>query len=104
MSIEEIRAGLRDGTLAICLPAAHENFASSFLEEFSERILKQSWCDVATRTHLKIPALLDEGETEEDAAAAIQFEYGTEISDLSGMPFWEVVRRCARHRVPAARS
>ena len=38
-STEEIRDGLREGTIVFCLPAAHENFTCQFLEEFSERIL-----------------------------------------------------------------
>jgi hypothetical protein len=96
LSVEEIREGLRDGTVAFCLPAAHENFPSAFLEEFSERILKQNWSDVASRTHLKIPALLDSDETAEDAVAAIRVEYDAEVGDLNVLPFWEVIRRCAR--------
>jgi hypothetical protein len=95
-STEEIRDGLREGTIVFCLPAAHENFTCQFLEEFSERILKQPWLDVAFRTHLQIPALLDDGESAEDLAANIQDEYGVDVTDLPGLPFWEVIRRCAR--------
>jgi hypothetical protein len=95
-SPDEIREGLHDGTIVLCLPAAHENFTTDFLEDFSARILKQPWLDVATRTHLKIPALLDNGESEEELAETIEFEYGTDVSDLPGLPLWEVMRRCAR--------
>jgi hypothetical protein len=95
MTTEELRTGLRDGTVLFCLPAAHENFTSYFLETFSARILKQSWYDVAPRTHLGIPALVDQTESEEDLAATIQFEYGTDVSDLPGLPLWPVMRRCA---------
>jgi len=96
MSADEIRAGLRDGTVIFCLPAAHENFTTAFLEDFSARILKQDWHDVASRSHLRIPALLDDDESEEDLAATIRFEYGADVTDLPGLPFWAVVRRCAR--------
>jgi hypothetical protein len=95
-STEEIRDGLREGTIVFCLPAAHENFTCQFLEEFSERILKQAWLDVAFRTHLQIPALLDDGESTEELVANIQDEYGVDVTDLPGLPFWEVIGRCAR--------
>jgi len=98
LSLEEMRAGLRDGSVIFCLPAAHENFTSEFLEDFSARILKQNWTDVASRTHLHIPALLDHNETEDDLAATIRDEYGADVSDLPGLPLWEVIRRCARPR------
>jgi hypothetical protein len=97
MSIEQIRNGLRDGTVVFCLPPAHENYTSEFLEEFSERILKQHWNDVAARSHLKMPALMDNDESESDLAIAIAVEYGADVSDLPGLPLWEVIRRCA-HR------
>jgi hypothetical protein len=95
LSAEEVRAGLRDGSVAFCLPPAHENFTSEFLEDFSERILRQAWYRVAARSHLRIPALLDNEESEEDLAAAIHFEYGADVTDLPGLPLWEVMRRCA---------
>jgi hypothetical protein len=98
LSIQEIREGLRDGSLTLCLPAAHENFTSEFLEAFSARILKQDWHDVASRTHLRIPALVDNRESEEDLAEAIGIEYGADVSDLPGLPLWEVIARCARGR------
>jgi hypothetical protein len=100
MSAEEIRAGLRDGTVVFCLPAAHENFTTAFLEDFSERILKQNWLDVANRGHLHLPALVDGEESEEDLAAAIHFEYGADVSDLRGLPLWEVMSRCANRSRP----
>jgi len=96
LSAQEIREGLRDGTVTFCLQAAHENFTTSFLEEFSERILRQDWRDVATRSHLRMGALVEFEESEDDLVAAIRVEYGADISDLPGLPFWEVVRRCAR--------
>jgi hypothetical protein len=95
-STQEIRDGLRDGTVVFCLPAAHENFTTEFLEEFSERILKQHWLDVAFRTHLHIPALLDDDESMDELVSNIQDEYGVDVTDLPGLPFWEVIRRCAR--------
>lgn len=96
LTTEQIRAGLRDGTVVFCMPPAHENFTCDFLEDFSERILRQNWQDVATRSHLHIPALLDNDETEEDLAATISSEYGADVSDLPGLPLWEVIARCAR--------
>jgi hypothetical protein len=98
MSIEEIRDGLRDGTVVFCLAPAHENFTSEFLEEFSIRILHQDWQDVASRSHLRIPALLDSEESEEELAATIRFEYGADVTDLPGLPLWQVIRRCAEAR------
>ena len=41
LSVEEFKAGFRDGTLAFFLPAAHAELSSDYLEDFSERILKQ---------------------------------------------------------------
>ena len=96
LSSDEIRNGLRDGTIVLCLPAAHENFTSEFLEDFSARILKQGWLEVAPRTHLQIPALVDNDESEDDLVAIIQEVYGADVSDLPGLPLWEVMRRCAR--------
>jgi hypothetical protein len=89
----EIREGLKDGSIVLCLPPAHENFTNEFLEDFSARILKQDWTDVAPRTHLRIPALV--GESEDDIVATIEDLYGADVSDLPGLPLWEVMRRCA---------
>jgi len=98
MSLDEFRTGLRDGSVLFCLPAAHENFTNDFLEQFSMRILKQGWHDVAQRTHLRIPAIVDDLDAEEDVAAAIRVEYGVDITNLAGLPLWEVMRRCAGNR------
>jgi hypothetical protein len=95
LTVAEIREGLRAGTVVLCLPPAHENFTMEFLEEFSFRILKQDWVDVAARTHLRIPALVDGVESEDDLAEAIQEIYGADVSDLPGLPLWEVINRCA---------
>ena len=99
MTADEIRDGLRDGTVVFCLPAAHENFTNAFLEDFSQRILHQCWSEVAVRTHMSLPALLDQDASEEDLVAAIESEYGVDVTDLPGLPLWEVIRRCA---LPAA--
>jgi hypothetical protein len=96
LTTEQIREGLRDGTVVFCMPPAHENYTCDFLEDFSERILRQNWHDVASRSHLQIPALLDNDETEEELAATIRTEYGADVSDLPGLPLWEVIARCAR--------
>jgi hypothetical protein len=95
MSTAEIREGLRDGTVVFCLPPAHENFTNEFLKEFSQRILGLDWLDIASRSHLHIPALLDDDECMEEVMEAIRDEYGADVSDLPGLPFWEVIRRCA---------
>jgi hypothetical protein len=95
MTTAEIRAGLKDGSVVLCLPPAHENFTNEFLEDFSVRILKQNWLDVAPRSHLQIPALVDGSESEDDLAESIHDLYGADVSDLPGLPLWEVMRRCA---------
>ena len=95
-STDEIRDGLREGTIVFCLPAAHENFTNEFLNEFSERILGQDWLDVAFRTHLRIPALLDDDESADDLIETIHHAYGVDVTDLPELPFWEVLGRCAR--------
>ena len=84
------------------MPPAHENFTSAFLKEFSERILGLDWLDIASRSHLHIPALLDDGESMDVIAAAIRDEYGADVSDLPGLPFWKVLERCARSSKPHA--
>ena len=98
MNTHEIREGLRDGTVVFCLPPAHENFTSEFLEEFSIRILHQDWQDVAARSHLRIPALIEGDESEQELADTIRFEYGADVTDLPGLPLWQVIRRCAEAR------
>jgi hypothetical protein len=96
MTVEEYREGFRNHTLAFCMPAAHAEFSSHFLDEFSERILKKDWRDVSAASFSRIPSLLSGEESEDEVAAEIQEAYGVDVSDLPGLPFWEVVRRCAR--------
>jgi hypothetical protein len=95
MSVEEFRRGFRDGTLAFCMPAAHAEFSSEFLDDFSERILKLDWREVLARAHFRVPSLLIAGDSEDDLVAAIQVNYGADVSDLPGLPLWDVLRRCA---------
>ena len=78
------------------MPAAHAEFSSHFLDEFSERILKKDWRDVSMASHSRIPSLLGDDASEAEVAAEIQELYGVDVSDLPGLPFWEVVRRCAQ--------
>ena len=56
MSVEDFREGFRNGTLAFCMPAAHAEFCSEFLDGFSERILKQDWRDVLASADCMISA------------------------------------------------
>jgi hypothetical protein len=96
MTVEEYREGFRNHTLAFCMPAAHAEFSSHFLDEFSERILKKDWRELSMASYSRIPSLLSDDESEEEVVAEIQEVYGVDVSDLPGLPFWEVVRRCAR--------
>jgi hypothetical protein len=96
MSVEDFREGFRNGTLAFCMPAAHAEFCSEFLDDFSERILKQDWRDVLASADCMIPSLLNGDDSDEDLVAAIQANYGADVSDLPGLPLWEVIRRCAQ--------
>ncbi len=96
MSVEEYRQGFRDGTLAFCMPAAHAEFSNEFLDDFSERILKQDWRDVLALADTRTPSLLRGDDATDDVVAAIQANYGADVSDLPGLPLWEVVRRCAQ--------
>jgi hypothetical protein len=96
MTVEEYREGFRNHTLAFCMPAAHAEFSSHFLDEFSERILKKDWREVSMESGSRTPSLLSDDESEEEVVAEIQEMYGVDVSDLPGLPFWEVVRRCAR--------
>lgn len=95
MSLEDYREGFRKGTLAFCMPAAHAEFSSDFLDEFSERILKQDWRDVLLDRPTSVLSLLDGEDSEADIVAAIQTNYRTDVSDLPGLPLWDVIRRCA---------
>jgi len=96
MTVEEYREGFRRHTLAFCMPAAHAEFSSKFLDEFSERVLKKDWRDVSTEAHYRVPSLLTGSESEDEMVAEIQELYGVDVSDLPGLPMWEVMRRCAR--------
>jgi len=96
MTVEEYREGFRNHTLAFCMPAAHAEFTSHFLDEFSERILKRDWREVSLTHCSRIPSLLCGEEAEEELVAEIREVYGVDVSDLPGLPFWEVVRRCAQ--------
>ena len=45
----------------------------------------------------RIPSLVSDDESEAEVVAEIHEVYGVDVSDLPGLPFWEVVRRCAAH-------
>lgn len=96
MSVDDYRQGFRNGTLAFCMPAAHAEFSNEFLDDFSERILKQDWRDVLALADTRVASLLSGDATDDDVVAAIQANYGTDVSDLPGLPLWEVIRRCAQ--------
>ena len=66
------------------------------LDDFSERILKQDWREVLAHADTRIPSLLSGDAVDDDVVAAIQANYGTDVSDLPGLPLWEVIRRCAQ--------
>ena len=95
LSVEEYVEGFRNGTLVFCLPAAHDEFSSEFLDDFSERILKQDWREVLECSNFRVPSLLQANDSEDELVAAIQTNYGADVSDLPGLPLWDVVRRCA---------
>ena len=95
LTVEQFREGFRNGTLAFCLPAAHAEFSSQFLDDFSERILHRDWREVSMSSRFRAPSLLDGRESEEDLVEEIYVQYGVDVSDLPGLPFWDVVRRCA---------
>ena len=95
MTVEDFRQGFRDGTLAFCMPAAHAEFSSDFLDEFSARILRRDWRDVI-ESHSRPPSLLAGPESEDEMVTDIYAVYGVDVSDLPGLPLWDVVRRCAK--------
>lgn len=95
MTMDEVRAGFRDGSIMFCMPAAHADVSSEFLERFSNRILGRSWYDLADHAHLMIPALMENPESEAALADAIEFEYGADVSDLHVLSLWGLIRRCA---------
>jgi hypothetical protein len=94
MTVEDYREGFRNQTLAFCMPAAHAEFSSDFLDDFSERILKKDWRELMTPGDWRAASLLTGAESEDEVAAEIQVQYGVDVSDLPGLPLWEVVRRC----------
>lgn len=94
LSKHEIEKGFRDGSLYFCMPMAHDEFTDQFLNDFSERILKRDWREVCAFS--RVPSVLVDNADEEDFVVAIEAAYGVDVSDLPGLPLWDVVRRCAR--------
>lgn len=95
LTVDEFREGFRNGTLVFCMPAAHAEFSTEFLDDFSNRILKQDWRDLLADDLARTPSLLVDDDLEDELVAAIEANYGADVSDLPGLPLWEVVRRCA---------
>jgi hypothetical protein len=95
LSLQELRQGLRDGTLAFCMPAAHAEFSSDFLEDFSERILKQDWREVSMYAHNLMCELLADDDSETDFIASIEMNYHIDATGLAQRTLWEVMRWCA---------
>ena len=95
MSFEQLKEGIRNGTVMFCLPAAHADISNDFLDDFSMRVLKRDWREVVEDNRLKIPSLVGSEESEDDLLASIEANYGADVSDLPGLPMWEVLKRCA---------
>lgn len=95
LSVEQFREGFRDGTLAFCLPAAHAELSSDFLEDFSDRILKQDWREVSMYAHQQLSQLVADDDSEVDLLALIEANYGIELYGTPDSTLWEVMRRCA---------
>jgi hypothetical protein len=95
LSLQQLRQGLRDGTLAFCMPAAHAELSSDFLEDFSERILKQDWREVSMHAHNALSELLADEDSETDLVASIELNYHIDLSGLAELTLWEVMRWCA---------
>jgi len=95
LTVEQYREGFRNHTLAFCMPAAHAEYTSEFLQQFSERVLNQDWRDLPLETDLCAPTLVTDEVSEPEMAATILELYGVDVSDLPGLPLWDVVRRCA---------
>ena len=96
MTVEQYREGFRNHTLAFCMPAAHAEFSNDFLDQFSERILGKNWREISALAEFQeAPSLLNDSECEEELVAEIHVQYGVDVSDLRGLPLWDVVRRCA---------
>jgi hypothetical protein len=98
MTVEDYREGFRNGTLAFCMPAAHEDFSNEFLDEFSARILRRDWRDVLASSSSDAPSVVGDDDSEDELVAEIHSTYGVDVSDLPGLPLWDVVRRCERYR------
>ncbi len=98
MTVEQYRQGFRDGTLAFCMPAAHAEISNEFLDEFSARVLQMDWRDISVAGDWHIPSIVTDRQSEEELALTIGEFYGVEVDDLPGLPFWDVVLRCARAR------
>jgi hypothetical protein len=96
MTLEEFREGLRNGTVVFCLPAAHAELSNDFLDDFSARVLKQDWRDVMVACRSRAPSLLMGDVSEAEMIAEIDELYGVDVSDLDGLPLWDVVQRCAK--------
>lgn len=95
MTVEEFREAFRNGTVTFCMPAAHAEFSNDFLDDFSLRVLKHDWRLIMECSDFRHASLLNVNDEEDDLVAAIQANYGTDVSDLPGLPLWEVLRRCA---------
>jgi hypothetical protein len=95
LTLEELKEAIRDGTLTFCMPAAHAEFSSEFLEDFSQRVLKYDWRHVMECSDFRAPSLLNVTGEKDELVAAIDLNYGADVSDLPGLPLWEVLRRCA---------
>jgi len=96
MTLEEFRDALRNGSVTFCLPAAHAELSNDFLDDFSARVLKQDWRDIMTASRSRPPSLLICGASEQEMIAEIDEYYGVDVSDLEGLPLWDVVQRCAK--------
>ncbi|MBC8025348.1 MAG: hypothetical protein H7Y89_05115 [Steroidobacteraceae bacterium] len=95
MTVDDFRQGFREHKLAFCMPAAHAEFSNAFLEEFSARILGRDWRDMMN-SHSRTPSLLGWRISEDELTTDIYALYGVDVSDLPGLPLWEVIRRCAK--------
>lgn len=95
ISFEQLKEGIRNGTVMFCLPAAHAEFSNDFLDDFSARVLKRDWREILEDNQQETPSLIGGEETEDDLKAAIEVNYGADVSDLPGLPMWEVLKRCA---------
>lgn len=95
LSLQQLQEGLRDGTLAFCLPVAHAELPGDFLDDFSERILKQDWREVSMHAHHPLCELVADDDTEMDLVVSIEENYHIDASRLAELTLWEVMRRCA---------